>query len=312
MKGYFFVLENPSTGMIQAALPVYLVDSWITGKRLVSIPYATVCDPLVSSDIEFEMLFRAVEKLFSETKSSYVEITALHDWTMVANHKSFKRSTLSQFKNHTLSLSPDLDAIKKNIHKKTRQNLSKTDHDTLTAAECSTISGLHIFYRLYVRTRKKLGLPPIPFQFFFNIWKEYTRTGNIQIVLVYYDKKPIAGQLLLKFKKRIIMEAIGWDYNFRNAKPNDFLYWEIIKLACKEGYKVLDFGRTDAENVGLIDFKRRWGTVESDIPHYFYPVDILKNMSGSGKMKKIFRIFLDERIPDGVARFIGEFCYRLG
>ena len=47
MKGYFLVLLNNRKKHIKAALPVYQVKSWMTGNKLVSIPFATLSDPLV-------------------------------------------------------------------------------------------------------------------------------------------------------------------------------------------------------------------------------------------------------------------------
>src|SRR5512136_2928209 len=55
LKGHYLVLF--SNDAIRAALPVFEVKSWLTGKRMVSIPFATVCDPLISNSNEMEVLF---------------------------------------------------------------------------------------------------------------------------------------------------------------------------------------------------------------------------------------------------------------
>ena len=44
MRGYYPVLLNGSE--IKAAMPIFQVKSWLTGQRLVSIPFASLCDPL--------------------------------------------------------------------------------------------------------------------------------------------------------------------------------------------------------------------------------------------------------------------------
>jgi hypothetical protein len=44
-----FLADFDERGEIVGGLPIYEVRSHLTGNRLVSIPYATLCDPLVDS-----------------------------------------------------------------------------------------------------------------------------------------------------------------------------------------------------------------------------------------------------------------------
>ena len=54
MKGYYLTLED--NNRIKAALPIYEIKSIITGKRLVSIPFATLSDPLVTEPNDMKKL----------------------------------------------------------------------------------------------------------------------------------------------------------------------------------------------------------------------------------------------------------------
>jgi len=45
---------------------------------------------------------------------------------------------------------------------------------------------------------------------------------------------------------------------FSKLNPNYLLLWEIIKYGCKNGYKYLDFGRSQP-NTGIFFFKEGWG-----------------------------------------------------
>src|SRR5262245_12400266 len=49
IRGQVLVLRSSDTGAILAGIPVYEVESRFVGNRTVSIPFATLCDPLVSS-----------------------------------------------------------------------------------------------------------------------------------------------------------------------------------------------------------------------------------------------------------------------
>ena len=94
---------------------------------------------------------------------------------------------------------------------------------------------------------------------------------HFQILLAKLDRQYTAALAFYKFKKRISLEFSGWNPLFRNINPNHFLYWEAIKLGCNEGYDVIDFGRTSPENNGLLTIKRRWGTIEIDLPRFYLP-----------------------------------------
>ena len=55
IQGRFLVLKDGADGSIRAGLPVYTVKSWLLGRRVISVPFASFCDPLVSSAAEFDL-----------------------------------------------------------------------------------------------------------------------------------------------------------------------------------------------------------------------------------------------------------------
>src|SRR5205807_1429759 len=52
-----------------------------------------------------------------------------------------------------------------------------------------------------------------------------------------------------------------------HLKPNHLLFWRVIERGCVDGFRRLDFGRSDAESQGLRQFKAGWGAVEVPL-HY--------------------------------------------
>src|SRR5580658_8386102 len=61
IRGHFLVLRDNSTGEIQAGLPLYTLKSWLLGNRAVSVPFASFCDPLISSGEEFDQLLPMIQ-----------------------------------------------------------------------------------------------------------------------------------------------------------------------------------------------------------------------------------------------------------
>ena len=76
LKGHYFALVD-GDNRIKAGLPIYEVKSWLTGKRLVSIPFATLCDPLISTSEEMTVLLKAVMEFSRDRNISYLEIRTL-------------------------------------------------------------------------------------------------------------------------------------------------------------------------------------------------------------------------------------------
>ena len=113
MKGYYFVLLDESKNKIQAALPIFEVRSWITGRRLVSIPYATLCDPLVSTADEMGLLLKMVQKLSEKLKCSHVEVRTMFSSDLIENNDFGKTDF---FKYHYLMVKDHPDKLKKGFH----------------------------------------------------------------------------------------------------------------------------------------------------------------------------------------------------
>ena len=72
-------------------------------------------------------------------------------------------------------------------------------------------SDLIAFYRLYIRTRKQIGLPPQPYIFFKMLWNTSFQSGRIALLLAEKDKEIIAGVIIFKFRKRVSAEYAAWN-----------------------------------------------------------------------------------------------------
>src|SRR5438552_243855 len=62
IRGRFLALRDGLTGQIRAGLPLYTVTSWLLGNRIVSVPFASACDPLISTPEEFALLLPAIQE----------------------------------------------------------------------------------------------------------------------------------------------------------------------------------------------------------------------------------------------------------
>jgi hypothetical protein len=309
MRGHYLVIEDSPGGAIQAALPLFEVRSMLTGRRLVSVPFATLCDPLVSTSGEMDWLLAAAENLSKKLGSSYIEIRTLSSSPLVRNPK-FGCSRF--FKHHYLLLDREPETLKKSFHRSCiRQRINRAYKSNLTLREAAGEPDLQDFYRLYLMTRKRLSLPPLPYVFFKSLWELFSPSKRVALLLAVQGGRTIAGVVLFKFKGRVSIEFSALDEKYSDVSPVHYLFWESIKSACQEGFRVLDFGRTSPSNVSLMDFKERWGTEVIDLPLFCYPSHLSKR-AGVTETSIGYRVVkkLCGSAPEGAFKLIGRFCYR--
>jgi hypothetical protein len=303
MKGHYLVLIERDE--IKAGLPLFEVRSWLLGNRIVSVPFATLCDPLVSAETETGELIQAALELALETRCPHVEIRTFNACEFMKDHR-FERSNF--YKHHFLSLESDLDDIRKGFHRTcVRQRISRAQKSGLNLRIGETEEDLVKFYPLHLLTRKRVNLPPQPYSFFRLLWNMFFSSGRLELMLVEKANVAVAGLILLKFKDRVSAEFAGSDETFKEMSPNHLLFSEAIGNARRDGYRIFDFGRTSPMNSTLMDFKRHWGTTMVDLPQFIYPKVDHSREQGKGywMARELCR-----RLPEPLFEKFGNLCYR--
>jgi CelD/BcsL family acetyltransferase involved in cellulose biosynthesis len=310
MKGHYFVLLDDTNTRIKAGIPVFAVNSWLTGKRLVSIPFATFCDPLISNNDEMSILLGAAKDLAEKIGAAYIEVRTKASSEIIESNAQLGK--IEKFKQHSLFLNGDPESLMKSFHNTSvRQKVRKASRTNLKVRITNEARDIETFYKLYSNTRKFNGLPALPFFFIQSIFREFLPEKRVVLLMAELEAKLIAAMVLYKYKDRVSAEFLGWDRRSIKFQPSVFIYWEAIKMAQEEGYRVFDFGRTDGRNQSLMDFKGHWGTEVTGLPNYYYQINgskltekIDKSFANS-LARKVFR-----SVPNIFYLPLGNFCYR--
>lgn len=303
----YFILED-ETGKLKAAIPFFLVKSWLTGVRLVSSPFSSYCDPLVDTLQDFNRLMKIILQKKKELNASYIEIRTKKN---EENPDFDKLKKHSQYITHILSLEKGAEFLRRSFHRTcVRQKINRAEKSNLTVREGESEKDMKTFYKLHLLTRKKHGLPPPPYKFLQNMWRIMRPKDLITLLLVEYENKTIAGLVLLKFKDTIYCEYNGVDDRFLRYCPNHCLLWKAIKMACNKQYRYFDFGRSSSNNRGLIDFKRRWGAKEYGLDYFYYPE--IKGISSIQEENIKYRVVtkMERRMPLLLTKISGKIIYR--
>lgn len=307
LKGYYYVVEDEK-GNIRAGLPVFEVKSWLLGNRLVSMPFSTLCDPLLSDPKDMNLLFAAVVKLAESKAVSHVEIKTLC-CNSFAPASGFKQVRYHKY--HYLDLNRSINNIQKSFHRSTRYNIRRSEKEELQVADIRGKKDIDVFYRLYCLTRKHIGLPPQPYGFIKNYIDYLAATDSGSVLFALHQGRIVAGGIFLKNKDRFSDEYRVWDRKFNALRPNYFLYWEAIKKAHADGYALFDFGRTSISNQSLLEFKGHWGTEVADMPHFILS-EKEDSAAVSQEEKRSYQLIqaFSRKCPQPVFKWLGNFFYR--
>ena len=84
------------------------------------------------------------------------------------------------------------------------------------------------------------------------------------------------------------------------------LLWKAIQAAKLAGMEVLDLGRSDLENPGLIKFKERWGAQGAPLVQWRAPVGVVSSSSERRKarLSKIIRACVPRKMLVSVGRLM--------
>jgi lipid II:glycine glycyltransferase (peptidoglycan interpeptide bridge formation enzyme) len=238
------------------------VESMLTGRRLVSVPFSDHCDLLVSEPQDLAVFAKGLERVLHKENWRYIEIRPLHQ-TEIVNGLG-QSSAIYRF--HQLDLRPDLETLLGNCHKSsTQRKIQRALREGLVYTEGSDESLLNDFYRLLVLARQRHRLPPQPKSWYRNLTEAFGRDLKFRLALK--DGRPVAGMLTLRYKDTLVYKNGGSDSRFHNLGAMHLLYWESIRDAKNLGLRRFDLGRTDAEQAGLIKFKSRWGAEQSTLTY---------------------------------------------
>lgn len=282
------------------------MKSWLTGSRLVSLPFSDHCQPLEDESGDWIELLNHLCNWQRTSGWKYLEIRP----SLELDPKVFHTTGLQEcasFCFHTLDLRPDLVDLFNNFHKNAiRQPLKRAEREGITTQAGSSESLLRSFYRLLILTRRRHRLPPQPVSWFRNLAKGFEE--NLTIRVAFKGAQPIAGILTLAHGRSVIYKYGCSDAAFHNLGGMPLLFWEAIQAAKKNDAVLFDLGRSDLDNAGLITFKDRWGSTRTELTYYRQARSSESVLSRDWKMAVVRKAC--SCLPDSCLTTAGRVLYR--
>jgi hypothetical protein len=284
------------------------VESWLTGRRLVSLPFSDHCDVLVEEEEDLARIHSVLAEELRGRRLLYLELRPIVPPATPAR-ESHADVTYCL---HRLDLRPSLDTLFRNLHKNsTQRKIRRSKREGLTYQEGRSEFLLEAFNRLWVITRRRHLVPPQPVEWFRHLIECFGEALKIRVA--FKDGQPIASILTLEYKDTLTYKYGCSDARFHNLGGMHLLLWKSIQDAKQDGLRIFDMGRSDWNDSGLLTFKDRWGASRSAVRHS----RIGKSASASNAhhhnradwKERIVRT-VSRHLPDPLFRSLGSLLYR--
>lgn len=261
-------------GQLRDGIAFCQVESWISGSRLVSLPFSDHCQPLLDHGRDFEALLSQLSLCYRRTECKYIEIRAFElpncgtaglpsptDQDQAElNRGNSDIFEIGQYNCHKIDLRADLKTLFCNFHKSCIQRkIERAERERLKYDAGRSEPILAKFYHLLLLTRRRHGLPPQPKAWFRNLIDAFG--DDLTVRVASKNQQPIAAMLTLRYKRTLVYKYGVSDAPFHRMGGMPMLFWKAIQEEKLRGAEELDLGRSDITNSGLNQFKERLGGV---------------------------------------------------
>jgi len=296
---YFTAIDNSK---LSALIPVMEINSFLTGRRGVSLPFTDYCAPIVPDEAQFNEMITRIIEYGKKARWKYIE------WRGGETYFQGIEPSLSYY-GHALALTPGEHEIFAGFRDSTKRNIKKAIKEGVDAKISNYSEALKAFYQLHCNTRKYHGLPPQPYSFFDKIYEHIISKEEGFVVLASYQKRTIAAAVFFHFGEKAIYKYGASDKAYQHLRANNLVMWEAIRWSAQNGLQSFNFGRTEPENDGLLQFKRGWATSEKMINYYKYDFEKESFINERSKVTGFHnRVFSITPIP--LLRFVGSMLYK--
>ncbi len=252
-------------GKLQVLVPLMEVDSMLTGKRGVGLPFTDYCEPILPLDGDWPAIMNIL--------AGYGK---LREWRTIEVRGGAKLPDQwpcsSFYFKHSLDLTQGEKTLQSGLNDSTRQNIKKAVREGVSITITRTEEAIKEFYRLNCMTRKDNGLPPQPYRFFSNLHEEVIVQGHGFIALARHGSTTAAAAVFLHFGNEALYKYGASDKTFQHLRANNLLLWEAIQWCSRTGFSTFCLGRTRPENTGLRQFKAGWGAKEHIVKYYRFNI----------------------------------------
>jgi len=296
---------SPPTSELRNGLVFCRVRSWLTGPRLVSLPFSDHCEPLCESPDELDFLIECLQAEMEHQEWKYLEVRPAR-WEFPVRRGEACLQPFKTYVRHRIDLTPDLDQLFLRLHPTIKESIQDAGQSDLTV-ECGRSEILlRKFYELTVHARQDQQLPPQPLQWFRNLVD--CMGDALEIRLASGATGPVASTLSLRFRDTIVGKYMCSDAGDYNLSVTPHLIWEDLSRAKANGVVEYDWGRSETGDESLVRFKDFWDCTRENLVYWRYPA-VQSTVMAESHSPRISKYFFG-LLPQNLLKAAGRVLYR--
>ena len=295
-KTWFLFAE--CNGEIQGVLPLAEIKSFLFGHSLSALPFCVYGGIAANNDAARKKLETAAQEIARQQKVDYLEYRNMHpihpDWPTKDLYVTFRKP-----------IDPDVEKNMLAIPRKQRAMVRKgIKYDLKSDID----EDIERFFFAYSSSVLRLGTPVFSKKYF-QLLKE-TFTDDCELLTIHKNGVALSSVMSFYFRDEVLPYYGGGIDDARKMAASDFMYWELMRRSCENGYKIFDFGRSKL-NTGSYSFKKNWG-FEAQPLHYEYQLIKCSEVPNHNPSNPKYKIFIQawQRLPLTVANWVGPYIVR--
>lgn len=243
-------VQRDATGAIVGLLPFCPVDD-ARGPRVSIVPFSDYVMPVLSSAAQWSALVAPVLDL-----GVTVGLAGTAD-SPARSDPRFATETVAVRQSIPLDGSPtDLVARCSPHH---RRLVRKAERAGLRFRLATSTDELRTFYELHLGVRRdRYRMLAQPYRLFEQLWERFVVAGNGALVVGMDGDTMAAGCLLLQAGDTFYYKYAASHPAYRSVGASHGTVAAAMAVGVERRLSSLDLGRTDLDQPGLVDFKRRF------------------------------------------------------
>ena len=321
-RGIVILACESQTGQLAGIFPLmttrgipWSVFGGLAKARLSSLPRTPVAGPLCVSQEGLRLLVNTAIDRVSQKRGVRLQIKT---------EGPLLDSFVDQFwgapwrKSFVLPLSEDPMELRIGSsgarRKHIRSSVKRAKSLGVYVRTASSAEDLRRWYEIYLRTMRRVIVPPRSLRFFQAMWKYMEPLGLMKLLLAERRSEGktemLAGSIFLMHGTRFSYAFSACPSEYFHLQPNDLIQWEAIHWAASRGFREYDFGEVPNDARQLAAYKAKWGGQERLLYRYYYPPMISENTDSavlSGQQRLLESVW--QRSPLHVTAHLGDLIY---
>lgn len=152
------------------------------------------------------------------------------------------------------------------------RNIRKAEKEGVFVVESRSLDSINFLAQTHIENITAIGGLPKTSEFFVNFLKDLSTSKWVILDAVYQDER-VASLLLLYNTNAIEYFTPVTVERYRSLQAQSLLIFSGMLFAISQGINIWNWGGTWHSQQGVYDFKRKWGSVESNYTYFCAVMD---------------------------------------